>query len=103
MSSTRQRDNRMKKLTIMALVIGLAMLLSTPVFAYELGIAWINDYPGAGNDLDYCDDNAIGFKNELSWYSVDYEESDGDVLESHLQTMAIVWTNLTYHSSVDIR
>ncbi|RJS70673.1 hypothetical protein CW713_06185 [Methanophagales archaeon] len=78
-----KRDNRMKKLTIMALVIGLAMLLSTPVFAYELGIAWINDYPGAGNDLDYCDDNAIGFKNELSWYSVDYEESDGDVLESH--------------------
>jgi hypothetical protein len=70
----------------------------------ELGIWWINDYPGTENDLFNRDNDAIGFSNDLTgdgWTRIHYYY-DSSAKESHFERSAVGGSDSNYADACDI-
>lgn len=76
---------------IMVIVLAGSLLSAQVSYAddgsnYEVGIWWVNDYPGVGNDLSNRDDSAQGFGDRLDdagWSQREW--GDNNVLEIHFK------------------
>jgi hypothetical protein len=54
----------------------------------EVGVEWVNDYGGADNDLNNCDDSAKGLYNNMGsiGWTKNFENGDDNAEESHFQS-----------------
>jgi len=69
----------------------------------EIGVWWVNDYPGTENDLDICDDDAEGFYNVLvsKGFTGVWKKGDSEAWESHFEKQSVYGFDYYYVDAID--